>query len=67
MTTQYLRVKPLGDTAAQMATLNPVLAQGEVAYESDTHLSKRGDGATPWNSLPYSDGTAFALSMTFGG
>lgn len=35
------------------AELNPVLGEGELGIESDTNLSKLGDGNTRWNDLPY--------------
>ena len=35
------------------AKLNPVLGEGELGIESDTGLSKLGDGSTPWNQLKY--------------
>jgi hypothetical protein len=35
------------------ADLNPVLGKGEIGIESDTNLSKIGDGSTQWNDLPY--------------
>jgi hypothetical protein len=41
------------DTAANWATANPVLAQGEPAIELDTGRLKFGDGTTAYNSLPY--------------
>ena len=37
---------------------NPVLAKGEPGVELDTLKMKIGDGATPWNDLPYSGGAA---------
>ena len=42
-----------GGTASQWTTANPVLAQREMAVETDTMLYKIGDGSTPWNGLPY--------------
>jgi len=42
-----------GDTAANWTTVNPVLAERELAIETDTNLYKIGDGVTPWNTLPY--------------
>ena len=48
------------DTAANWISSNPTLAQGEPGLETDTLLGKWGDGATAWNSLPYSwAGTPF--------
>lgn len=35
------------------AQLNPILGKGEIGIESDTNLSKIGDGATAWNELKY--------------
>ena len=40
-------------TAAALTATNPVLAFGELAFESDTGKSKIGDGTTAWVSLPY--------------
>ena len=42
------------DTAANWASVNPVLALGEPGVETDTLKVKVGDGATVWNSLAYS-------------
>lgn len=39
-------------TAAQWTSANPVLAQGEPGFVTDTGGFKIGDGVTPWNSLP---------------
>lgn len=41
------------DTAANWTAANPVLLEGEWALETDTDLTKLGDGVTPWNSLKY--------------
>lgn len=43
-------------SASQWATTNPILAIGEPGYETDTGKFKVGNGATAWNSLPYSSG-----------
>lgn len=40
-------------TAAELSNLNPILKNGQTVIEADTHKHKTGDGATPWNSLPY--------------
>lgn len=40
-------------TAASATAHNPILADGEQGYETDTGRSKIGDGVTPWNSLIY--------------
>lgn len=47
------RIRHRRGTAAQWTTANPVLASGEVGYETDTRQSKVGDGSTPWTSLGY--------------
>lgn len=41
------------DPAAQWASDNPVLYEGEMGHETDTGRSKMGDGVTAWNDLPY--------------
>lgn len=41
------------DTAANWASVNPVLLEGEVGLETDTLKQKVGDGTTAWNDLPY--------------
>jgi hypothetical protein len=41
------------DTAASWANANPILSQGEPAFEIDTGREKIGDGVTEWNSLAY--------------
>lgn len=62
-------------TAAEASAANPVLADGELAYETDTLMYKIGDGVNPWNALAYrglsggvvlSQGTTFPTSPTFG-
>jgi hypothetical protein len=40
-------------TAAQWSSVNPILAEGELAIERDTLKLKIGDGATVWSLLPY--------------
>ena len=41
------------DTAANWTSADPVLAQGEFGYETDTGKIKIGDSATSWTSLSY--------------
>jgi hypothetical protein len=43
-------------TAAQWASINPVLVEGELCVELDTEKFKIGNGVSAWNSLPYSSG-----------
>jgi len=40
-------------TAAALTSANPVLAAGEVVFETDTKKMKVGDGTTAWTSLAY--------------
>lgn len=47
-------IKVRRDTAANWASVNPVLASGEQGYETDTGLSKYGNGTSAWNALSYS-------------
>ena len=42
------------DLAANWTSANPILAQGEPGYETDTGKIKYGTGTTAWNSLAYS-------------
>ncbi len=46
------------DTAANWTAANPILAQGEPGYETDTKKMKYGDGTTNWNTLSYASGGA---------
>jgi hypothetical protein len=39
--------------ASEWTTTNPILADGEFAFETDTRKMKIGDGTTAWNSLAY--------------
>lgn len=50
-------------TAAQWASVNPVLMLGEVGWETDTRKSKLGDGATAWSALPYTESGGVVTSV----
>lgn len=50
------RIQLRHDTAANFASVNPVLLAGEVGVETDTNKFKFGDGTTAWNSLSYQGG-----------
>lgn len=41
------------DTKANWETINPILLEGEPAYELDTDMFKIGDGIKHYNDLPY--------------
>lgn len=43
-------------TAAAWTSANPILAEGEWGYETDTKKAKIGDGTTAWTSLAYAVG-----------
>lgn len=44
------------DTAANWASKNPTLLEGELGVEIDTRKFKIGDGTTPYNALRYASG-----------
>lgn len=52
------------DTAANWTLANPVLADGEIAIETDTLKVKFGDGVTAWTSLAYTIETGTYLSLS---
>lgn len=51
-----MTLKLRGDTVANWAAVNPVLAEREMGIETDTRRLKVGDGSTAWNVLPYMAG-----------
>lgn len=59
------------DTAANWASVNPILAVGETGFETNTGKFKIGTGSTAWNSLLYatdaSDVTGTFSSLTVTG
>ena len=48
-----VRIQLRRGTASQWTSANPVVAAGEVGFESDTRKMKVGDGTTAWTSLDY--------------
>jgi hypothetical protein len=48
-----VRIQFRRGTASQWTSANPVLAEGELGYETDTSKFKIGNGSTAWNSLNY--------------
>lgn len=46
------RIQVRRGTAAEWTAANPVLAEGELAFETDTGVTKIGDGATEYDDLP---------------
>jgi Major tropism determinant N-terminal domain len=55
-------------TAAALTSANPVLAAGEVVFETDNKKMKVGDGTTAWTSLAYTatDGDVSAVTAGTG-
>lgn len=49
----FARLQLRRDIAANWTAANPVLANGELALETDTGTFKIGNGVTAWNSLAY--------------
>jgi hypothetical protein len=47
------RMQQRRGTAAQWTAANPVLAAGEIGFETDTNKFKMGNGTSAWNSLAY--------------
>jgi len=47
------RMQQRRGTAAQWTAANPVLAAGEIGFETDTNKFKIGNGATAWSALDY--------------
>lgn len=41
------------DTSARWTSINPILLEGEIGFETDTKLRKMGDGVNRWNNLDY--------------
>ncbi len=48
-----IQIKWRRDTAANWTASDPVLAQGEPGFETDTAKFKIGDGTTAWSLLSY--------------
>ena len=48
------RIQIRRDTATNWSSANTILAQGEMALETDTGKLKVGDGTTAWGALDYS-------------
>lgn len=53
MATTRQRIKLRRDTAANWTAANPVLAAGEIGYETDTKQVKIGNGSSAWSALEY--------------
>lgn len=47
------RMQQRRGTAAEWTSANPILAAGEIGFETDTAKFKMGDGSSDWASLNY--------------
>jgi len=47
------RMQQRRGTASQWTTANPILATGEIGFETDTNQFKIGDGTNNWGNLSY--------------
>lgn len=47
------RIQVRRGSTTDWSTANPVLAAGEIGFDTTTSNVKIGDGSTAWNSLPY--------------
>jgi Major tropism determinant N-terminal domain len=56
----YKRILLRRDTASNWTSGNPVLASGELGYETNTGKFKIGNGSTAWNSLSYTVNAAMS-------
>jgi hypothetical protein len=57
-TAALTRVQFRRSPAVTWTYINPVLASGEVGFESDTSKFKIGNGSTAWTSLAYAGGSS---------
>ena len=48
-----VRIQVRRGVAADWSSVNPILAAGEMGYETDTNKFKFGNGTSAWNSLSY--------------
>ena len=51
-----VEIKSLRATSAALFSLNPVLLDNQIGFETDTKKWKIGDGVRPYNDLPYNYG-----------
>src|SRR6056297_15011 len=58
-------IKIRRDTSTNWAAVDPTLAAGEIAFETDTNKIKVGDGTTAYTSLEYASGAGTAAEITY--
>lgn len=51
-----VEIKSLRGTQAALESLNPILLDNQIGFETDTKKWKIGDGITPYKSLKYNYG-----------
>jgi len=64
--TEYRRMMCYQMTAAEWASKNVVLLQGEIGYETDTKRTKIGDGTHTWVQLSYTQDIDTAAQIANG-
>lgn len=57
----YTRILIRKDRSETLNIINPVLADGEMAFEEETHRYKIGNGILTWRSLPFEYNTPSAV------
>jgi hypothetical protein len=60
------RMQQRRGTAAQWTAANPVLAAGEIGFETDTSKFKMGNGSSNWDALTYFANAADLLAVIDG-
>jgi hypothetical protein len=60
------RIQIRRDTAAQWLAVDPILAEGEFGYETDTGDFKIGNGTVAWSSLGYGASQTFVEDAVAG-
>jgi len=64
MATQNSRMRQRRGTAAEWASANPVLNEGEIGFVEDSNTFKVGDGSTAWINLKYPEIKTGTFSST---
>jgi hypothetical protein len=57
------KIRVRRDTTANFTSVNPVLAVGEVSFDTTAKQFKIGDGSTAWTSLAYANAAATATAV----
>jgi hypothetical protein len=63
-----VEIKTIKKPKATLNSLNPILADNQIGFETDTKHWKIGNGVTPYNDLPYNCGeSAYDIWVRHGG